>query len=167
MKINNQHLEALRQAQGQTQKVGTPKGAGMEDFAKALAQELGAAEATGKSADVARQVSPGELAAGLGVTMPTAVAGVDADAADAAEAMAQLSGLLDGFDAYAQVLGNGGEQNLKAAYAALEQLSGTVTALKGSLSETAAKYPGLNDVLNELEVLAHTEQFKFNRGDYL
>ncbi len=167
MKINNQHLEALRQVQEQSQKTGAGKTSGMEDFAKALAQELGAAEATGKSADVARQVSPGELAAGLGVTMPTAVAGVDADAADAAEAMAQLSGLLDGFDAYAQVLGNGGEQNLKAAYAALEQLSGTVTALKGSLSETAAKYPGLNDVLNELEVLAHTEQFKFNRGDYL
>lgn len=167
MKINNQHLEALRQVQEQSQKTGAAKSSGVEDFAKTLAQELGAAEGAGNVAGAARQVSSGELAAGLGINLPSAAAGVDADAADAAEAMAQLSGLLDGFDAYAQVLGNGGEQNLKAAYTALEQLSGTVGALKGSLSDTAAKYPGLNDVLNELEVLAHTEQFKFNRGDYL
>ena len=167
MKINNQHLEALRQAQGQTQKVGTPKGAGMEDFAKALAQELGAATGAGSETAAAQRVSLGELTAGLGVVTPTAVGGVEAQATDAAEAMTQLSGLLDGFDAYAQVLGSGNEQNLKAAYAALEELSGTVSTLKGSLSDVAAKYPGLNDVLNELEVLAHTEQFKFNRGDYL
>ena len=167
MKINNQHLEALRQVQEQSQKTGAAKSSGGEDFAKALAQELGAAEGVGNAAGAARQVSSGELAASMGISLPSAATGVDADAADAAEAMAQLSGLLDGFDAYAQVLGNGGEQNLKAAYTALEQLSGTVDTLKGSLSGTAAKYPGLNDVLNELEVLAHTEQFKFNRGDYL
>jgi hypothetical protein len=164
MKINNQHLEALRQVQEQSSKTGAAKTSGMEDFAKALAQELVAAETAGVDAGVTRQVSLGELATGMGVSLPTTAANVDADAT---EAMVQLSGLLDGFGAYAQILGSGGEQNLKAAYAALEQLSGTVTALRSSLFDVAAKHPGLNDVLNELEVLAHTEQFKFNRGDYL
>ncbi len=165
MKINNQHLEALRQVQEQSKKTGATKAPGLEDFAKTLAQELSATEVAGTDAAAPRQVGLGELAAGMGVTLPTAATeGVDADAA---EAMAQLSGLLDGFDAYAQVLGSGNEQGLKAAYAALEKLSGTVSDLKGSLPAVAAKHPGLNDMLNELEVLAYTEQFKFNRGDYL
>ena len=165
MKINNQHLEALRQVQEQqSKKVGLDKAPGLEDFAATLAQELGSSGTTAGEAVAPRQVSLGELAAGMGVSLPTATTGVDEDAA---QAMAQLSSLLDGFDAYTQVLGSGNEGNLKAAYAALEQLSGTVSNLKGSLSDAAAKHPELNDVLNELEVLAYTERFKFTRGDYL
>ncbi len=165
MKINNQHLEALRQVQEQqSKKVGMDKTAGLEDFAATLAQELGSVGTTAGEAAVPRQVSPGELTAGMGISLPTATTGVDTDAA---EAMAQLSSLLDGFDAYTQVLGSGNEGNLKAAYAALDKLSGTVSSLKGSMSDAAAKHPELNDVLNELEVLAYTEQFKLNRGDYL
>ncbi len=164
MKINNQHLEALRQVQEQTPKTGAAKNAGVEDFAKALAQELGAAGVTADEAVSPRQVSLGELTAGMGITPAAAVKGVDADAT---EAMAQLSGLLDDFDAYTQILGGGNEQNLKRAYAALEQLSGSVSALRGRLPGIAEKYPGLSDMLNELEVLTGTEQFKFNRGDYL
>ena len=164
MKINNQHLEALRQVQEQSLKVGVTKPSGMGEFAKTLAQELGAAETPGINAGVTRQVSLGELAAGMGISLPTTAVGADMDAT---EAMIQLSGLLDGFDVYAQILGSGGEKNLKTAYTALEQLSGMVAALRSSLSDVVAKHPGLNDVFNELEVLAHTEQFKFNRGDYL
>lgn len=164
MKITNQHLEALRQIQGQTSKTGTAQSAGAEDFAKALAQELGAADATAEEAVSPRQVSLGELTAGMGISQPAAGKGVDADAA---EAMAQLSSLLDDFDAYTQILGSGNEQNLKGAYAALDKLSGSVNALRGKMPDAAGKYPGLNDMLNELEVLTSTEQFKFNRGDYL
>ena len=73
MKINNQHLEALRQVQEQTSKTGAAKNAGVEDFAKALAQELGAAGVTADEAVSPRQVSLGELTAGMGITPAAAI----------------------------------------------------------------------------------------------
>ncbi len=164
MKINNQHLEALRQLEGQTKTGAAGKSPVADEFAKALAQELGSVKPEGMEPSVLQQAGLGELAASLGITLPQGPTGIDEDAA---RALTQLSGLLDGLDAYAQVLGSGNEETLKSAFAALEELSGSMSELKSFLPTVADKYPGMNEIFNELEVLAYTEQFKFNRGDYL
>jgi hypothetical protein len=52
---------------------------------------------------------------------------------------------------------------LREAHAALQDMQGQVDGLKAA----AKDQPGLQSIVNELDVLTRTEQFKFNRGDYL
>ena len=70
MKINNQHLEALRQVQEQSSKTGAAKSAGVEDFAKALAQELGAAGVGLVAGDVGAEHAARSSCGDRGVTPP-------------------------------------------------------------------------------------------------
>lgn len=73
----------------------------------------------------------------------------------------EVENLLSAWDEYAATLGKGGD--LKGLWGRLENISGTVAQLK----RKAGDDPAVSPLLQELEILAATERFKFNRGDYL
>ncbi|MGL1863004.1 MAG: hypothetical protein OCC46_10835 [Pseudodesulfovibrio sp.] len=73
----------------------------------------------------------------------------------------QVENVLDKWDSYAATLA-GPQGGLKSAYGALDEIANDVASIKGQPNID----PGLQSIVNELETLAATEQFKFNRGDY-
>jgi hypothetical protein len=164
MKIGTEQLEAL-QRQEQTQKKTTGGVSSTGDFGALLSQELAGTEASQSAASVA---PPG--ATGIDpLLMASSVEGVDATSADATgldEAMAQLDGLLDNWDAYARELGQGASSGgLRGAYSMLQGIDSSLRDLKQTMPNLS-DHEGLAAVVNELEVMAATEKFKFNRGDY-
>ena len=84
------------------------------------------------------------------------------------QSLLQASGLLDSLNAYANALSaRGADGNLKAIYPLLEGVEQQVGILKQGVAPLEKKHAGLADLINELEVLATAEKFKFNRGDYI
>ncbi|NDV18834.1 hypothetical protein GO013_05295 [Pseudodesulfovibrio sp. JC047] len=75
----------------------------------------------------------------------------------------KVESILDKWEQYTATLA-GPEGGLKSAYSALDEIAGDVAALKNGQTELA---PGLKSIVDELETLTATEQFKFNRGDYV
>ena len=74
--------------------------------------------------------------------------------------------MLNQWDNYAQSLGDASESGgLRQAYGMLEGIAGEVRGLKEDAA-TLESHPGLKSLVDELDVLATVEQFKFNRGDY-
>ena len=83
------------------------------------------------------------------------------------EAFTQASGTLDMWDSYVSTLGDAGNNgSLRQAYALLQGIDGQVASLKENTAGLRGQNPGLDTLVNNLEVLATTEKFKFNRGDY-
>ncbi len=170
MKIGTEQLEAL-QRQEQTQRKTTGGASAAGDFGALLSQELAGAEAAQSAAPVA---PPG--AAGIDPLLMASstgnVDGVDAASADATgldQAMAQLDGLLNNWEAYARELGQGASSGgLRGAYSMLQGIDSSLRDLKQAMPNLSDHegHEGLAAVVNELEVMAATEKFKFNRGDY-
>ena len=83
------------------------------------------------------------------------------------DAFNQASGTLDMWDSYVSTLGNAGKNgSLRQAYALLQGIDGQVASLKENTAGLRGQNAGLDTLVNNLEVLATTEKFKFNRGDY-
>lgn len=74
----------------------------------------------------------------------------------------QVESILDKWDNYAATLADP-QAGLKSAYGALDEIAADVESLKSGQPDLD---PGLKSIVNELETLAATERFKFNRGDY-
>ncbi|MBZ2172779.1 hypothetical protein EKK70_14420 [Desulfovibrio sp. DS-1] len=166
MKIGTEQLEAL-QRQESTQRKNTGGANAVGDFGALLSQELGGTESAQSAASV---VPPG--AAGIDpllmVSAPDGVDGVDAvsDSTGLDQAMEQLDGLLNNWDAYARELGQGASTGgLRGAYSMLQGIDNSLRDLKQNMPNLS-DHEGLAAVVNELEVMAATEKFKFNRGDY-
>lgn len=170
MKIGTEQLEAL-QGQEHTQRKttgvsGIPGSGG--DFGTLLSRELAGAEA---AQPVASVMPPGAMGINpLLMVLPTdgaagATAAVPA-ADDLDQAMEQLDGLLDNWDAYARELRQGGASGgLRGAYSMLQGIDSSLRDFKRAMPNLS-DHEGLAAVVNELEVMAATEKFKFNRGDY-
>ncbi|SHN69194.1 hypothetical protein [Desulfovibrio litoralis] len=77
-----------------------------------------------------------------------------------------VNDLIDGFERYTNSLNNNSE-SLKNAHSLLQDLSNGVKTLRLDTQNLSTKNPSMENILNELDVLATTERFKFNRGDYL
>lgn len=75
--------------------------------------------------------------------------------------------LLSGFETYATRLADGSSGSLKAAHSLLQDLSQSVKTLRLDNLELTKANPSMDSILNELDVIATTERFKFNRGDYI
>lgn len=75
--------------------------------------------------------------------------------------------LLSGFETYATRLADGSSGSLKAAHSLLQDLSQSVKTLRLDNMELTKANPSMDTILNELDVIATTERFKFNRGDYI
>lgn len=164
MNIRTDYLEAL-QRQQETGRKATETQNGEDGFAALFSREIGQNSRTGTAAtqecagrgalDAAMLVSPlGDSVnafAARGLSILENLAG-------------QASGLLDAWDQYAETLSGGGSQ--KAAWNRLLGMDDQVRALRGSLNALSESNPALEDIVNELEIMAATEKFKFNRGDY-
>ncbi|MGD9607808.1 MAG: hypothetical protein AB7U59_00495 [Desulfovibrionaceae bacterium] len=132
-------------------------------FASLLAKEVGA-QASQESGLAAPPLSGLGAMAGLqnvedaSATAPTTE--------DASAAMDTMDSLLDQWDDYTEQLASGTQgDSLKKAYGVLENIASGVQELKNSLPVGANST--LSSMVNEMDVLATTEQIKFNRGDYL
>ncbi len=79
----------------------------------------------------------------------------------------ELENILGSLEAYSRNLGKAEKADLRLAHAQLETMSKGLEALKESFPEMHEQNPELAGLFTELEVLATTERFKFNRGDYL
>lgn len=169
MEINAEQLEALLRVQEQqAQNACKPAGQQRGVFDAILTQQLSEQES---AAATASPIPPGTQAAlysqmllnGVGTSQAN-----DPDTAVMQAAFDQASGTLDLWDTYAKTLGSSPtDTSLREAYALLKGIDSEVTRLRQDTAGVRGKNPGLDDVLNELEVLTATEKFKFNRGDYL
>lgn len=155
MKIEQTRIDPLFQ-QEQVEKKAPAQGG--VDFSEILAQESSTAEAQGAA------LPPPGVLAGIDPRFSTGAAtAVTASQEETAAAVSSLSSLLDELDSYAtQLSGNG---QLRGAYGSLEQIGTRLNAMKSDPAISGDEE--LSSMVNELEVLAATEQFKFNRGDYL
>ena len=79
----------------------------------------------------------------------------------------EATGALDMWDDYVQTLGSSRRESLRDAYALLDSISSKLGELKRNAAAVEARMPGFGDLVNRLDVLAASERFKFNRGDYV
>jgi hypothetical protein len=162
MKIQNDPLHPLL-GQGETQR---KPGAGTEEFEALLARELQRGQ---ESAAPGLTRSPGQDTAVLAMQIRAAEElglSLDPELAGKEESFEKVNSLLDKLSLYAESLGRSQGNDLRALHGML----GGVSAEIASLKETLPSDPegsGLESLITELEVLAVTERFKFDRGDYL
>lgn len=159
MKILPDQIEGVRQQQQTDKTRQQPSTA----FGDVLGQEVAK---SGENA--ASGVAPAPLLSGinplLNVQSLEKVQAVDSDM-DAGQAAAKVDAVLDQVEDYAARLRDVAPDGtgLREAHAALQDMQEQVDDLKS----VADQQPGLQDIVNELDVLTRTERFKFNRGDYL
>lgn len=176
MKINNEQLEALlRQQEQSSGTVRKPGGQGA-GFEAALAEQLGlggigaSSTAEGASSVGSMQTAQASQASMISQMLLGATGGADETNPTEdvlQDAFNQASGTLDMWDSYVSTLGNAGKNgSLRQAYALLQGIDGQVASLKENTAGLRGQNAGLDTLVNNLEVLATTEKFKFNRGDY-
>ena len=176
MKINNEQLDALLRQQEQSSGTVRKSGGQGAGFEAALAEQLGLGGAEASStaggtsplgsmqtalASQASMISQMLLGTAQGTDEVNPTEDVLQDAFN------QASGTLDMWDSYVSTLGDAGKNgSLRQAYALLQGIDGQVASLKENTAGLRGQNPGLETLVNNLEVLATTEKFKFNRGDY-
>ncbi|WP_018124338.1 hypothetical protein [Desulfovibrio oxyclinae] len=155
MKIRPDMIDGVRQdQQDKTNRIRKPG----TDFGDILNKEMQGPEQAQKSQATAPPIMNPLF--GVGQAAPvSSVSAVDQTAAR------QVDGLVDQMERYAATLGDP-SASLKDAYGELEQLSQGVDRIREQLPDLGEKAPGLSAVVDEMDALAATEQFKFNRGDY-
>ncbi|WP_022661152.1 flagellar assembly protein FliX [Paucidesulfovibrio longus] len=158
MKIHPDQIEGVRQSQQQQQADKAKQTT--KAFGDVLGQEVAK---TGEASSASGVMSLAPLAGVNPLLNVQAVQQVQS--VDTEQAAAKVDDVLDRVEDYAAKLrgvapdGSG----LREAHAALQDMQGQVDGLK----DVAKNQPGLQSIVNELDVLTRTEQFKFNRGDYL
>lgn len=168
MKIHSEQLDyLLRQEQLNKSATSVPT----EDFGSLFNQEVERVQAEAQEVlppPGARTASIDPMLLAGMEEIPGTESGLDdADTAMMRTFMEQADDSLQTLDGYAAALGKG-ENPARDAWQMLQNLDGRVSAMRESMGRMSANASaGLEDVVNELEVLAATEKFKFNRGDYL
>lgn len=151
MKITSDQLAAL-----QLQQKNAARNAPGEGFAQALAQELSEGSSAAASA-----ASP---AAGPVVRLDQALQAAMLQKPTEQTVMDKMNALLSKWEDYSQIIGseNG---NLREGYTLLADIRQNIQEVKHNLAQTPIQ--GLSAMVEELDILSTTEEFKFNRGDYL
>ena len=161
MKIRPDQIDALKQ---QEQIGKKPRSDETGKFEAVLAQEVQKSSGT-ESAQQAAQVQ--SVAGTQGIDPLLAVqeaAKTESASPEERIIMERIDTLLNTWENYADNLGAPkSEESLREAYGVLEHISNEVEDLK----QTDMDHPNLRSMVDELEILTLTEQFKFNRGDYL
>ena len=153
MKIRPDQIEGVQPEQTQRKNKAQEPG---QAFGDLLNQEIAKGNAPMAPVGVAPPLIVNPLIAAEAVTA------TNANAVDSAVA-GQVESVLDKWDNYAASLA-GSESGLKSAYGTLDEIANEVAAIKESQPNLD---PGLKSIVDELETLTATEQFKFNRGDYV
>ncbi len=151
MKITPDQLAAL-----QLQQKNAARNKPGEGFAQALAQEL-----DGKGLAATSATTP---ATGPMVRLDQALQAAMLQKPSEQTVMDKMNALLSKWEDYSQIIGseNG---NLREGYSLLSDIRHNIQEVKGDLAQTPIQ--GLAAVVEELDILTTTEEFKFNRGDYL
>ncbi len=130
-----------------------------QEVQKATPQQQGSAEAVSSLSEVA---AAGQLQA-VQTTAP-----VENLSATERTVMENIDSLLSKWENYAQTLSMPeADEGLRQAYGVLEKIHDQVLQLKAAAPNLESRSPSLKSMVDELEILTVTEQFKFNRGDYL
>lgn len=153
MKITSDQLAALQLEQ----KNKAQKAAG-DGFAQALAQELAPGSTTQSSAAAGGSTPMLRLDQAMQTAM--------LQTKNEQTVMEKMDSLLSKWENYSQVIGaqNG---DLREGYHLLADIRQDIQAVKGTLAQAPDSAQGLQNMINELDVLTTTEEFKFNRGDYI
>ena len=152
MKIRPDQIEGVQPEQTQRKnKANTPGQA----FGDLLNQEV----AKGETTQAAAGIAPPQIVNPLIAAEAATPVRTDAGSAVAG----QVETVLDKWDSYAATLA-GPQSGLKSAYGTLDEIASEVAAIKEGEADLD---PGLKSIVDELETLTATEQFKFNRGDYI
>ena len=165
MKIENNSILPVQQ--GETHR--KPSAGGTEGFDALLTEQLQKADS--RPGGMSGMNVAGSTAAALALQIQSAqmLGGVETDAvSEDADAFVfgRVNGLLYKWDAYAATLA-GPKENLREAFKMLQGMNDELTLLKDVLPDVNRQGTGLAALVNELDVMAVTETFKFNRGDYL
>lgn len=170
MKIQNEHLRALQENEAQRAKK-TQNG---EGFDALLSREITANPAQGEEAASAAPL-PG-LAGPHGIQNPALLEMQAAKTSGTLqaqgmgvlqEATGDMDAMLSMLDNYAGQLALDGKADMREAFSLLEGVSGEISRFKAKYPTVGTEQPELASLVEELDVLATTETFKFNRGDYL
>ena len=161
MKIQNELLGGIVSNEEQLEKTGSAR---LEtNFAALLAEELAQGQQKDGVLTAIQEIVPLASLDGLEKSQPAGFS------PEEDKFMDEVSELLEVVDSYGAALaGEGKEQtqaSLKSVYSLLETIGGKTEQLKGDLAQIGNN-PVLSGILNELEVMAATEKFKLNRGDY-
>lgn len=160
MKIQPDQIVPIQQT-GKTQSAKTTSAG---NFGEILAREM-------ESGQQAAKTAPPPLLAGMaGLTQAMAAQAVEQTTGVATErqaVMENVDSLLNQWEKYSDALASGGSTQLRQAYGTLETIQDGVKKLKDEHPGLDGHSPELSSLVNELDVLAATEQIKFNRGDYL
>jgi hypothetical protein len=162
MKIHADQLKGLLEPEQQQKSSKQQPGEAFEQMLnKALSPQTGQASGpaakpmTGASLDALHT----QLRSGL-----TQAAPIDKPAAE--PLLTSVDRVLEQWEKYAEEL-QSGPSNLKQSYDALKEIGRSLEAAEAALQEQGGEDPALDPVLNELRIMAVTEEIKFNRGDYL
>lgn len=153
MKITPDQLAAL-----QLQQKNTARNPSGEGFAQALAQEL----APGSSAEAGAAACP----TGPVVRLDQALQAAMLQTPNEQTVMEKMDALLSKWENYSRVIG-AADGDLREGYTLLADIRHDISEVKDSLANASATEQGLAPMIEELDILATTEEFKFNRGDYL
>lgn len=157
MKITReQQLQALQERD----KARARQTGSADAFSALLTKELHTQQPAAKPVDAApRPVGT--------MVVPVAAGSEGSVSASGQEAAESINAMCATLEQYAGQLENTANADLRTAYGLLESVSGQLREFKERFAEGIQENPGLAEAVNELEVLATTERFKFNRGDYL
>lgn len=153
MKITSEQLAAL-----QLQQKNKARNASGEGFAQALAQEL--------DSDASTEASKAVPSASPMVRLDQAMQAAMLNIPTEQTVMDKMNSLLSKWENYSQVIGTA-DGNLREGYSLLADIRQNIQEVKGDLAKSPALGQGLQTMVEELDILATTEEFKFNRGDYL
>jgi hypothetical protein len=145
MKISNTPEIAYAEATRQKTKQAAP------GFGDMLAKEVSQGQAAAQAAPIPRANPLGPLLMEPSATERT---------------LDNMNRVLDKWERYAEDLTKTDGATLKDAYAALSDIASSVDDLRKTTLELPGNDAGLKDMVDALDVLAVTETFKFNRGDY-
>lgn len=161
MKISNEQLQALQETEARRK-----PSAAQEGFEGILAQQMDTKTAQGlASAQGSQALMRGSMPVSLTEDSGAAASGLVQGTA--AEMAMRMDGLFTGMDNYALQLASNDPAALRGAYSQLEQLNTEISSFRSAFPNMEAEQPELAAMMNELEAVAVTETFKFNRGDYL
>lgn len=170
MKIRNDQLHALQEAESQRAK--TRKSA--DGFDELLGQELAANTAQGGPGTAISSPQAG-LTGPFSIQNP-ALLEMQAVLAPGAmqstglgvvqEASQEMESMFSTLENYANQLALDEKADMRGAYSMLENVSSKISELRSRYPNMEKEQPGLSALVDELDVLALTETYKFNRGDY-
>jgi hypothetical protein len=160
MKIQTEHLQTLQNDEARRKTAQTPEG-----FEALLTRSM--------EEEIAREASPASgteaFPRGLAPIVPLEgiAPAVPQEQGEGLEIASRMEDLLTGLEDYARQLTADSPGALRSAHALLADTAGGIASLKSAHPDMARDQPALAGMVNELEILAVNETFKFNRGDYL